>query len=80
MPEKSIGAAAFKTHCLKLLEDVERTRQPVTITKRGRPVAELRPIPARKGTSIFGAMAGSVVFLDDDAMLAPMDVEWDAMK
>jgi prevent-host-death family protein len=80
MLEKSIGAAAFKTQCLKLLEEVERTRQPLRITKRGRPVAELRPIPAKKGTSLFGAMAGSVVFLDGDCMVAPFDIEWDAMK
>jgi prevent-host-death family protein len=80
MSERTIGAASVRAQCLTLLEEVERTGQPVRITKRGRPVAELRPIPAKRSASLLGAMAGSVVFLDEDAMVAPFDVEWDAMK
>lgn len=41
---KMIGAAEFKAHCLRILDEVERTGEPVTITKRGRPVAEVKPV------------------------------------
>jgi prevent-host-death family protein len=79
MARKSIGAAAFKAGCLKIMDEVARTGDSVTITKRGRPVAELKAIRPRR-TSIIGAMKGSVVFLDDDHMVSSLDVEWDAMK
>lgn len=38
---KTIAAGKFKDVCLKTLDDVARTRMPVIITKRGRPVAKL---------------------------------------
>ena len=41
---KKIGAAEFKAHCLRILDEVERSRETVTITKRGRPVAEVHPV------------------------------------
>jgi antitoxin (DNA-binding transcriptional repressor) of toxin-antitoxin stability system len=52
---KMIGAAEFKAHCLRILDEVERTGEPVTITKRGRVVGELHPPakPERKGVA-FG--------------------------
>jgi prevent-host-death family protein len=76
MKRRTIGAAAFKAQCLKIIDAVDKTREPITITKRGRPVAELRPLPA-KSTSIIGVMEGSVLYED---MVRPLDVEWDAMK
>jgi prevent-host-death family protein len=79
MASKTIGAAAFKAKCLSIVDEVSRTGESVTITKRGQPVAELRPVRANR-TSLYGAMEGSVVFLDDDYMVSPFDVEWDAMK
>ncbi len=41
---KTIPAAAFKAKCLTLMEDVRSTKRPLTITKRGKPVAKLVPI------------------------------------
>lgn len=79
MASKTIGAAAFKAECLRIMDEVARTGESVTITKRGRPVAELRPVRSKRA-SLYGAMEGSVVFLDDDHMVSPFDVEWDAMK
>ena len=54
----TIGAGKFKDVCLKLLDEVARTRTPIVITKRGRPVAQLIPysVPERKRS-----LAGSVV-------------------
>ena len=40
---KTIAAGKFKDVCLKALDDVARTRSPVVITKRGKPVAQLVP-------------------------------------
>jgi len=40
---KTIAAGKFKDVCLKTLDEVAKTRTPVVITKRGRPVARLFP-------------------------------------
>ena len=59
---KSIGAAEFKAHCLRILDEVGRTGEPVTVTKRGRPVAELKPLSsAKREKPFFGFMKGSVL-------------------
>ena len=41
---KKIAAAEFKARCLTLMDDVRSTREPLVITKRGKPVAKLVPV------------------------------------
>ena len=55
---KTLAAGKFKDVCLQTLDEVARTRRPVVITKRGKPVAKLVPVsaPARTPT-----LAGSIV-------------------
>lgn len=74
LPEQ-IPAAAFKAECLKLMDRVEQTRAPIVITKHGRPVAQLAPIPTSP-RSLFGYMKGSVRTVGD--ITAPVDIEWHA--
>jgi antitoxin (DNA-binding transcriptional repressor) of toxin-antitoxin stability system len=55
---KTMAAGKFKDVCLKILDEVAKSKAPVVITKRGRPVAKLvpcGPAPARRG------LAGSVL-------------------
>jgi prevent-host-death family protein len=40
---KKVAAGEFKARCLTLMEDVRSTREPLVITKRGKPVAKLVP-------------------------------------
>lgn len=72
-----ISAAQFKAECLKLMDEVEKTRQPIIITKHGRPVAQLAPLPANTD-SLFGYMKGTVRINGD--VMAPLDVEWSAFS
>jgi prevent-host-death family protein len=44
MTEKTIMASRFKAECLALLDQVERTRVPLVVTKHGRPVARVVPL------------------------------------
>ena len=62
-----ISAAEFKTNCLKIMDEVEKSHDPVTITKRGRPVAKLVPVerPGTKRKPLFGYMAGEATLLGD---------------
>jgi prevent-host-death family protein len=40
---REINASEFKAKCLAILDEVAQTGQPVTILKRGRPIAQLIP-------------------------------------
>lgn len=62
-----IPAAEFKANCLKIMDEVEKTHDPVVITKRGRPVAKLVPVerPGTKRKPLFGYMADEATILGD---------------
>jgi prevent-host-death family protein len=55
-----IAATEFKARCLRLMEQVRRTRTPVLITKRGRVVAQLAP-PPPEAVKPWLRLRGSVV-------------------
>lgn len=73
----SIPAAVFKAECLKLMDEVARTGQPVVITKHGKPVAQLVPVPADPH-SLFGYMKNTVTINGD--VVAPTDEPWGAVS
>ena len=54
---KTMPAGAFKVHCLEVMDEVASKREPVVITKRGKPVAKLVPLSKEKD-DIFGFMKG----------------------
>lgn len=72
-----IPAAQFKAECLKLMDQVEKTREPIVITKHGRPVAQLTPVSAEP-KSLFGYMKDTLKITGD--VTAPIDVAWSAQS
>jgi prevent-host-death family protein len=74
---KAIKASEFKAKCLALIDEVAASGTPLTITKNGKPVADV--IPHRVATrDLFGLWKDSVKITGD--IISPIDVEWDAMK
>ena len=60
---KVVMASDFKQRCLSLLDQVARTRVRLIVTKRGKPVALVVPVPEGvEGTPTMG----SVTLLADD--------------
>ncbi len=60
MKTLTVGAFEAKTHLSELLEQVRQGRT-FHITRRGCPVAELRPLPAADRPAHFGCDKGRVV-------------------
>jgi len=61
---KKIAAGEFKARCLTLMDEVQDTREPVLITKRGKPVAKL--VPAQDSDREFiGRLKGIVQIVGD---------------
>jgi prevent-host-death family protein len=44
MKTRVVGATEFKARCLALLDEIEQRGGSITVTRRGRPIAELRPV------------------------------------
>ena len=78
---KIVGATEFKASCLRIIDEMNRDQEAVTITKRGKPVAVLSPVKkAGKPKSLFGAMRGSVLRYDDPFSPAVDPQEWNALR
>ncbi|WP_457673566.1 type II toxin-antitoxin system Phd/YefM family antitoxin [Thiolapillus sp.] len=72
-----VNATEFKAKCLKLMDEVQKTHEPVVITKRGKPVAKLVPMEPEESKSWFGCMAGTITITGD--IMAPVEGEdWEA--
>lgn len=70
----NVPAGDFKARCLQLIDAVAATGEPLTITKRGRPVARLVPLAAAK--PLFGALRGTVLAQHD--LISAVEDSWDA--
>ncbi|MEE2963762.1 MAG: type II toxin-antitoxin system prevent-host-death family antitoxin [Acidobacteriota bacterium] len=64
MPTQEIGAFEAKTRLSELLRQVSQGRS-FLITRRGRPVAELRPVPDGVSKLRFGCDKGTIVIGED---------------
>lgn len=70
-----IAVTEFKAKCLKLIDQLDQIRDPIVLTKRGKPVAKLVPIDNDENqTTGFGYMAGSAIILGD--IISPIDESW----
>lgn len=70
---REVPAARFKAECLALLDRVAATGEELVVTKRGRAVARLLPMPADTPS-----LLGSVEVVGD--LLAPLDEAWRAER
>jgi prevent-host-death family protein len=78
MKHQTIAAGKFKATCLGLLDEVQRERKEIIITKRGKPVARIVPVETEKIPNLFGRMKGSVEILGD--IISPIGEIWDAER
>ena len=76
---KKMAAGEFKARCLSVMENVRKTKQPVLITKRGRPVAKL--VPADEAPSEFlGRLEGVVKIVGDiESPIEPPET-WEVLR
>lgn len=76
---KTIAAGQFKARCLRLMDEVRATREPVLITKKGRPVAKLVPAESHV-EDIFGCLRNEIKIVGDiESPVVPLE-DWDALK
>ena len=70
-----ISAGKFKSECLKIMDQVEKKRSKIIITKRKVPIAQLVPLD-EEGIQVFGQLKGTLQFSGD--LTKPIEEAWDA--
>jgi prevent-host-death family protein len=71
---KQVTATRFKAQCLALLDEAAAGEE-IVVTKHGRPVALV--VAAEPPADL----RASVTFhVDDDELIAPLDVDWDSER
>jgi prevent-host-death family protein len=76
---KTMAAGKFKATCLKVMDEVQAKREPVVITKNGKPVAKLVPVPLEDADPIFGFYKGKLEIVGDIMSPAFDADEWDSL-
>jgi prevent-host-death family protein len=63
---KEIAISEFKAKCTAVLDHVSKTKQPVRITRHGKPIADVVPTsPTIDRAALFGSMRNSIKILGD---------------
>ena len=76
---KRMPAGEFKARCLTVMDDVNKTRETVLITKRGKPVAKLVPAESME-RDFIGRLEGKIRITGD--MESPIECTeaWEALR
>ena len=75
--KRQIAAGQFKATCLALLDEVQRERSEIVITKRGKPVARIVPVE-EEAPIFFGRLKDKTKILGD--IISPIGEIWDAQR
>ena len=76
---KSMTVTEFKAQALKAIAAVEASREPLVLTRRGKPVVEVQPFRQRDGGAEPGRLRHLLVFEND--IVSPLGEEmWHASR
>ena len=73
--DKIITATEFKAKCLKILDELSPSG--LIVTKKGRPVAKVTPIPSANNEQLIGSMKRLIQIKGD---LLSTGVRWNAQS
>ena len=78
---QEVSISEFKAKCLALLEQVNKTKKPLRITRHGKPVAEVVPPTAVFDRAAWiGSMKGRMEILGDIISPASDEDEWEVLR
>jgi prevent-host-death family protein len=75
MKTRKMAAGRFKATCLAVMDEVQKTRREVIVTKRGKPVAKMVPVEPAKD-ELFGFLKGKGKITGDIVKPALTLKEW----
>jgi prevent-host-death family protein len=72
---KTILVSEFKAKCIGLLKQVQKTKKPLVVTLRGKPLARVEPIVQPKKRVRLGALKGWME-IKGDIIRSTMEKDW----
>ncbi len=76
---KKMAAGEFKAHCLSVMDNVQKSKEPVLITKRGKAVAKLVPVE-ESPREFLGRLEGAVKIVGDiESPIEPPEA-WEILR
>jgi prevent-host-death family protein len=79
MSARAVSATEFKAKCLAILDEIEQHGGPITITRRGKPVAVLGPAKKQPWKSPKGSWAKKAKIVGDIVNLDTSDL-WEVVR
>jgi prevent-host-death family protein len=61
---KLVTMSEFRARAWEFVREVEESRETIVVTRRGRPVVELRAVSAPEDTDTLHGLRGSVLFYE----------------
>ena len=78
---KIVSASEFKAKCLRLIDEMQVDGEPITITKRGKVVAEVKPKTDTPRRPVFGILRSPEYRFDWDPEKPATDPDdWEALR
>ena len=77
---KEVAISEFKAKCLSLLDQVQKTKRPLRITRFGKPVAEVVPPSAQTSADWLGSMKDKIEILGDIVSPANEPDDWEVIR
>ena len=77
---KEIAISEFKAKCLSLLDQVQKTKKPLRVTRFGKPVAEVIPPSPAPAADWMGSMKEEIEILGDIVGPASDENDWEVLR
>ena len=78
---KTVAISVFKAKCLALIDEVNKTGQPLRITRRGKVLADVVPAAIeQRPREWFGKLAGTFDIVGDIMEPASDPEDWEVLR
>jgi prevent-host-death family protein len=77
---REIAISEFKAKCLALLQQVQKTKKPIRVTRFGKPVAEVVPPSLTPSADWMGSMKDTIEIVGDIVSPANEESDWEALR
>jgi prevent-host-death family protein len=78
---KEVTISEFRAKCFSLFNQVQKTKRPLSVTRFGKPIAEIVPTaPEPSRANWIGSMKDEVQILGDIILPANEEDEWEVLR
>jgi prevent-host-death family protein len=78
---REVTISEFRAKCYSLLNQAQKTKRSLRVTRFGKPIAEIVPTPPQSSQADwFGSMKGTIEILGDIVSPANDEDEWEVLR